>query len=219
MSDTVPVVHDLNHNNVVNIHRAAANGIVGIIHKATQGVSFIDSKYPSRREIADDAEVCWGAYHFCSGDSPRAQVEFFFNAAKPDDKTVMCLDYEDNVHSQMSLEQAVEFLTIGDEKLGRPIDIYSGNRIKEMIRGASAETRALFGKRRLWLAQYGSKARLLDYDGKPLPWDHYWLWQRWADGAGTKPIPHVAGLQDDADLSVFMDTPDVLKATWVGVTS
>jgi hypothetical protein len=49
----------------------------------------------------------------------------------------MALDLEDYRASQMTLAQAVQFLQRGDEKLGRPLWIYSGNRIKELIVNAA----------------------------------------------------------------------------------
>jgi GH25 family lysozyme M1 (1,4-beta-N-acetylmuramidase) len=106
----VPRVVDLYHGDKVNdFAPAAAAGVWGVIHKATQGVLMADSLYKTRRDLAKKAGLLWGAYHFNSGDDVNAQVERFMKNAQPDDNTLMVLDYESNVHSPMSIQQAVEF--------------------------------------------------------------------------------------------------------------
>ena len=45
----VNVVIDLSHHNEkVDFKKVAADGVVGIIHKATQGFGFVDKKYAAR---------------------------------------------------------------------------------------------------------------------------------------------------------------------------
>jgi GH25 family lysozyme M1 (1,4-beta-N-acetylmuramidase) len=46
------VVVDLSHHNNVNSFQAAKDsGILGIIHKATQGTNFVDPNYDERRPL------------------------------------------------------------------------------------------------------------------------------------------------------------------------
>ena len=53
-----------------------AAGIAGIIHKATQGLSFQDPTYHDRRTQALAAGLLWGAYHFGEGgDGAQGQHE------------------------------------------------------------------------------------------------------------------------------------------------
>ena len=42
-------------------------GIVGVIHKATQGTTYVDETYASRRVEALACGLLWGAYHFGVG--------------------------------------------------------------------------------------------------------------------------------------------------------
>jgi lysozyme len=197
-----PVVADLNHANTINFTKVKAAGIIGIIHKATQGF-YRDTAYKSRRSAAEAMDFLWGAYDFATGDTVKANVETFFEAADPGPTTMMCLDFEDNSRSQMSGSQAREFLDRADQKLGRACWIYGGNRIFEHV----PEDDEFFAHHPLWLCQY----KLIEVDSLdelnkhikvPPPWDHYTLLQYTGDGVGPKPHT-VDGLEDGADLNAF----------------
>ena len=197
-----PVVCDLNHANQINFTKVKAAGILGIIHKATEGF-WRDPAYKSRRSAAEAMGFLWGAYSFATGDSVKANVETFFEAADPGDKTLMCLDFEDNSRSEMSGSQAREFLDRVDQKLGRACWIYGGNRIFEHVRPNDE----FFAQHPLWLCQYklievDSLDELNDHIKVPPPWENYTLLQYTGDGFG--PRPHtVDGLEDGADLNAF----------------
>lgn len=103
-------VVDLYRGDRVSSFRKAADfGIWGIIHKATTGATGKDGKYSDRRSAALDAGLLWGAYHWGTNANVPKQVDNFLQNAKPDDKTLIALDYED---ARMSLAQAREFLTL-----------------------------------------------------------------------------------------------------------
>lgn len=193
----------------------AQAGIWGLIHKATQGVGVDDRMYATRTHVARLAGLLTGAYHFNTGDNIAAQVAHFFAAVQPDAQTLMALDFEDNRASQMSLAQAVQFLQLADEKLGRPLWLYSGNRIKELITHASAEVRATFAKRHFWLCQYGPRPKLLDSNGQALPWTSPSLWQFTGDGVGLGPhtLPGIA--TSGIDINSFAGTRAELAAAWI----
>lgn len=165
----IPNVIDIYHGNVVNDFSALkAAGIIGVIHKCTQGAGYADPLYAKRRILAINAGLLWGAYSFNTGDDVKEQVGQFISHAEPEDQTLVCLDFEDNPHSQMSLDQARQWLELMEEELGRKAVIYSGNRIKDLL-GNTID--AFFGGHRLWLAQYGPMARV-----QP-SWKKQWLWQ------------------------------------------
>jgi len=208
-----PVVADMNHANPVDFGRIAQNGIVGVIHKAVQGVGFSDPAYASRRQQAAAANLCWAAYAFNTGDVVSAQVAHFLAVAQPDNATGMWLDFEDNTASEMSLAQAQDFLDRVDQAIGRACGIYSGNRIKQLIVGANSATRDFFAQHPLWLCEYGPVARMVDVNRQPLPWSNWFIWQYTGDGVGPEPQT-VPGLQKGADLSTFNGTPDQLRAAW-----
>lgn len=164
-----PSVIDIYHGNVIHDFAAIkATGIVGVIHKCTQGARYADPLYAARRKAATDAGLLWGAYSFNTGESVAAQVDEFFSHADPDANTLMALDFEDNPHSQMSIDQARAFLTQADARLGRQLVIYSGNRVKDLL---GSKVDSFIGSHRLWLAQYGPVAHV-----QP-SWGKQWLWQ------------------------------------------
>jgi lysozyme len=209
-SDTIA-----NRDPVSDFKAMAEVGIWGLIHKATQGLRMTDTAYAPRVKAARNAGLLTGAYHFNTGDSIAGQVNHFFDAAEPDANTLMALDFEDNRASQMSLSQAAQFLQLADEKLGRPLWLYGGNRPKELLANASAEIRALFSKRHWWLCQYSSAPSVLDYNHKPMPWSDFTIWQFTGDGVG--PTPHILpGIKTKGiDINHFAGTRDELAAAWV----
>jgi lysozyme len=190
---------------VSSFSKAADFGIWGIIHKATTGATGRDGKYSDRRLAALDAGLLWGAYHWGTNANVSKQVDNFLKNAKPDDRTLMALDYED---ARMSLSQAREFLTLVAEQLGRKPVLYSGNLIKERLGNKSD---AFFGSHRLWLAQYGPNPKVQK------SWKKYWLWQYTDRKTGLKPN-EVPGLPGDSkgnlDCDSYEGTQTQLKAEW-----
>lgn len=225
MGVITPHVVDLFHGDVLvsDVHKTdpiadfralAQAGIWGLIHKTTQGLGVADPAYTKRVQNARLAGLLTGGYHFNTGDTISGQVDHFFDVAQPDANTVMVLDFEDNRASQMSLSQAVQFLQLGDEKLGRPLWLYSGNRIKELICHASAEVRAAFAKRPLWLCEYGPVAKMTDANGHALPWTKPTIWQFTGDGIGSLPHTLPGIVSKGIDINSFDGTRDELAAVW-----
>ena len=195
----LPNVLDISHHNTINdFATLKASGVWGVIHKCTQGTGYVDPTYAPRRKLATDAGLLWGAYTFNSGATVTTQIDNFFSHAEPDDRTLMCLDFEDNPASNMTLAQAKQFLQMADAKLGRKLVLYSGNRAKDLL-GGKLDT--FFGSHRLWLAQYGPVARVQK------SWKKQWLWQFSEHGQ----LPGAGGL---LDLNRYDGTLDQLNQEW-----
>lgn len=194
-----PNVIDISHHNTINSFAALKlAGIQGIIHKCTQGSGYVDPMYSRRRQLATDLGLLWGAYAFNTGAPVKDQVDLFFAHADPDDQTLMALDFEDNPQSQMTLSQARQFLALGEQRLGRKLVLYSGNRVKDIL-GHSVD--GYLAQHRLWLAQYGPKA---------IPqnsWRVPWLWQYSESGK-------LSGTDERLDFNYFAGSPDDLKIEW-----
>ena len=119
-------------------------------------------------------------------------------------------DFEDNSASQMTGDQAHEFLDRVSQKLGRACGIYGGNRIREQIDPQAAKWIDMAARAPLWQCRYISVQpddndelfRLI----QPIPpWTKNTIIQYTGDGVG--PIPHtVQGLENGADLNVFIGT-------------
>jgi lysozyme len=107
----INVVIDISHHNGnVDLNKAKEAGILGVIHKATQGIGMFDSRYEANRQQAQAAELLWGAYHFGTKANGAAQADFFLSKANADSQTLLVLDYEPNGNSTMTLDQARAFV-------------------------------------------------------------------------------------------------------------
>jgi len=114
------VVDLLHHNGDVDFEAAAAAGIVGVIHKATQGLTYTDPVYVPNQKKASMAGLFWGAYHFGTGSDGVQQAEFFLQQVAPATDTLLVLDFE--AHPQgpsMTLEEARAFVTHIRQATGR----------------------------------------------------------------------------------------------------
>jgi Glycosyl hydrolases family 25 len=90
-------VIDLSHHNGTKLRfdKAKADGIVGVIQKATQGESYVDATFKKNKAAALDAGLLFGAYHFGTGSNGVSQAEHFLETVAPDEDTVVVLDFED----------------------------------------------------------------------------------------------------------------------------
>jgi lysozyme len=196
----IPNVIDISHHNTVNDFAALkAAGILGVIHKCTQGANYVDPMYATRRKLATDAGLLWGAYTFNTAEPVVLQVKQFLSHAEPDAQTLMCLDFEDNPSSNMSLAQCRQFLGSADTQLGRKLVLYSGNRIKDLM---GNQIDHVLGSHRLWVPQYGPVAKTqASWAGR------WWLWQYSESG-------RLPGTDGAIDFNLYGGTPDQLAAEW-----
>jgi lysozyme len=230
-----PVVADMNHANPVGSAAGGepagfaalkAAGLIGIIHKARQGIGFGDPAFARRRDRARAAGLMFGAYDFATHDVVADNVADFlsFSNARADPALALWLDFEDNRASQMTAAQAKEFLDRVDQATGRACGIYGGSRIVEQISANKALAGDPFWTRHpLWLCQYKTGAALRNADlpalkphiAVPAPWRSWFLLQYTGDGVG--PLPHsVRGLENGADLNVFDGAAGDLARLWAG---
>jgi lysozyme len=206
VADTINVVVDLSHHNGnVDLMKAKADGIVGVIHKASQGTSLGDNKYQTNREKADTAGLLWGAYHFGTKGDGAAQADFFLSKAKPDDQTLLVLDFEPNGPSTMTLDQAKAFVSRINEVRGKFPGLYSGNLIKEKLGGKPPDP--VLSQCFLWIAQYGPAPTNI-----PATWPTFTFWQ-YTDGK-KGPEPHTVDGIGKCDRDRFNGTIENLRKLW-----
>lgn len=204
------VAVDLYSEDIVTDLRAAkAAGIDLIIHKASEGVTIQDHSYDHRRALARDAGILWAAYHFGRGTPVDAQIENFLKVAQPDDQTRLVLDWE---VPYMSADQAREFVTKLDAKIGRPTVLYSYDSfLKEQL--GENRVDAFLGAHPLWIARYSS----LPYKLQP-SWQTSVLWQ-FTDGvAGPLPhsVPGIPGAEGDVDANHSDMDLETFRQFWSG---
>jgi lysozyme len=200
------VIVDLSHHNAEPDFERAHDrgGLVGVIHKATQGLTFIDPTYASRRPEALDAGLLWGAYHFGTGDDGVQQAERFLDAVQPDDDTLLVLDFEANPQGpSMTLEEARAFVVHVNEATGRFPGLYSGHYIKQLL-GTTKDP--VLASCWFWLSQWGPTAVV------PVNWPRWTLWQ-YTDGA-MGPEPHTVEGIGRCDRDKFNGSMAGLKRLW-----
>jgi lysozyme len=199
------VVIDLSHyNNVTDFNTIKADGIVGIIHKATEGTGDTDPMYLARRSQALAAGLWWGAYHFGTGDDGVAQAKHFLSVVNPTSTDLLVLDFEQNTTgSSMTLDEAEQFVTYVQSATGRWPGLYSGSYIKELLGENQNPTLANCW---FWLSEYGPTAHV------PANWPTWTMWQ-YTDGA-VGPEPHSVAGVGNCDRDQFNGEMDGLTRLW-----
>jgi GH25 family lysozyme M1 (1,4-beta-N-acetylmuramidase) len=201
------VVVDISHHNGdVDLMKAKKAGIVGVIHKATQGMSMLDKMYDRNREKAMSAGLLWGAYHFGTNGDGSSQADFFLSKVRPEPQTLLVLDYEPNGNSTMTLDQARSFVSHVNQVTGRSPGLYSGALIKEQLGNEPVDP--ILSKCFLWIAQYGSQPTNI-----PKTWSKWTFWQ-YTDGVAGPP-PHVVDGIGKCDRDQFNGSLEELKAGWM----
>lgn len=200
------VVIDLSHHNQnLDFAAIASSGILGVIHKATQGLGYADPTYLAHKSGALDNDLLWGAYHFGTGSDGVQQAQHFLDVVQPDDQILLVLDFEDNRQGpSMTLEEARAFVTHVNEQTGRYPGLYSGHYIKHLL-GTSSDP--VLQKCWFWLAQYGPTAVV------PPNWPFWTMWQ-YTDGAAG-PEPHTVAGAGMCDRDKFNGDEARLRALWV----
>lgn len=208
MPDILNAVVDISHHNGnVNLVKAKAAGILGVLQKATQGQTGKDSKFQTNRTKANDAGLMFGAYHFATGSNGVKQAQHFLDVVDTFDDTLLVLDFEPNLSpggTTMSLAQARAFVLHIKEQTGRFPGLYSGNLIKELL---GNNTDDVLSQCWFWLAQYGPNAVV------PANWSTWTMWQ-YTDGVAGLP-PHTVDGIGPCDRDKFNGTEDELRQLWL----
>jgi len=201
-------VIDLSHHNDIHDIKAFSNsGILGVFHKATQGITFVDPTFTSHRKKIESLEILFGAYHFGTAGDASAQAEHFISIAGKNIPLV--LDFEPNPQGKdMSLEEAEEFVHHIYHETGRYPGLYSGHTIKEALlkAGLQAVKDTELAKCWLWIAQYGTAPLI------PPIWQKWTFWQ-YTDGAHGKPPFDVPGI-GRCDRNLFSGDIQALRDFW-----
>lgn len=184
------MVADFYHgDSTPNFKKLRQQGIVGVLHKASDGKSFADSKYSERRKLAEADGMLWGAYHFLENNNIEEQVDFFIKCAGSDVR--LALDWEEPPNNEpATVEMALEFLQSIQNKTGQTPWLYGGELLKDQTIPDE------FAQFPLWLSEYSSVVRI------PKPWKDYTLWQYTENGKIAN------------DLSTFRGTEAELKSAW-----
>jgi lysozyme len=205
MADPLNVVIDISHyNGDVDLQQAAAAGILGVIHKATEGQLFVDPMFAVNRQKAQDAGLLFGAYHFGTGGDAVAQADHFLATVGDFSHTLLALDLETNPSGpDMSLADARAFVTEVNARTGRFPGLYSGSFIKQKL---GNESDPVLSQCWLWLAQYDATPAV------PANWPTWTMWQ-YTDGA-FGPEPHQVPGVGRCDRDMFNGGEQQLRQLW-----
>jgi lysozyme len=199
----IDTIVDLNHRGQPDFSALVTAGITAVIHKATEGGTFQDPEFPTRRVAAKAAGLLWGSYHFVSGVSVTDQLDNYVEYAQPSDDELVCIDYERSTSGpDMSLAQLERFVVLLTQRIGRPPFIYGGDLLRQSV-GLNPLAQCP-----LWYARYGPQPTGLP----PGIWQTYTLWQ-YTDGA-SGPQPHAVVGLGRCDRSRYDGTEAQLRQAW-----
>jgi lysozyme len=210
-------VMDLSHHNEesrghpIDYVAAAADGILGVIYKATQASAMQDKTYDANRAAAKAAGLLWGAYHFGGLGDGAAQADFFLATAKPDSKTLLALDLEDYVVKKgsppriMPRDEAERFVLRIKEKTGRFPGVYTRRNLADNDLGITAASPLASCWH--WLSAYTLTPR------RPRAWPAWTLWQYTGDDTGPNE-PHKVNGVGVCDRNTFNGDETALRAFW-----
>jgi lysozyme len=201
------VIIDLSHHNTVNNFQTVKNdGVLGVIHKATQGKTFVDGKYAERRRQALKAGLLWGAYHFGVTGDVEKQVDHFLGIVKPAATDLIALDFEpDPAGETMTLGEAETFVERVHTKTGRYPGLYASQAYLKEELGERTDT--VLKNCFLWIARYSSQLPVL-----PPAFSAFALWQ-YTDGH-QGPDPHEVNGIGPCDRDTFNGDEASLKKLW-----
>lgn len=199
-----PIVIDLSHWNTIPTGLVPAKdaGIVGVIHKLTEGTGSVDDKCAARFALANDADMLWGLYHFIRPGDAKKQAEFMFSKAMAlkvyDEQTLWVLDWED---AGVTTANALTFLNRIAELTGRGPVLYSGHVVKDAQNASFNEELTGY---KLWLCHYTTGLPTL-----PKGFESYWLWQYTDKG-------DCPGVNSPVDLNAITIPADQFVEDWTG---
>lgn len=197
-----PICVDLSHHNPTpDWVRLKAEGCLGVIHKATEGRSYVDDQLFKRAHPAMSAGLAWATYHFMRPGSMAEQVNHYLNTIDPRIGERMVLDHEDAGVTLDQLEEAVDrLLSIRPDV---QVTIYSGHLIKEQLGAKRSDF--LARNTSLWIAQYTSAA---NPSWPTATWPAWSLWQ-YTDQAS------VDGISAKVDGNRWNGPPETFVG-WIG---
>lgn len=156
-------VIDISHyQTVTDVSAIRAAGVLGIIHKATEGTGYTDDKFAENRKLF--AGFGWASYHFLKPGNIDAQMQYHMAVATPAVGERVVIDYEDSGCSLGDLQAAISWLRANAPN--NPICVYCGL-IKGQLGGSAAP----------WLV--GTSLWIAEYITAPEPSWPKQVWPRW----------------------------------------
>lgn len=197
-------VVDLSHWNTVDFNAAKSDGIIAVIHKATQGVTGVDKTYHSRKNTATSTGLLWGAYHFGTAAADGVQqANHFLSTVGNTAGVLLALDVEPNGSSTMTVEQARQFVDRIHAVTGRYPLLYGA---KSFL---TPYTQGSLAQCKLWIAHYTSA----DKPNTPSHWKDKWVLWQYTDGKDGGTPKTVRGI-GKCDRDRYNGSEEDLRSLW-----
>ena len=206
------LVLDPFHGNRVDLARVARNPhVVGIIHKATEGTTFVDPACAARREEAARHGLLWGSYHFGRPGDVAAQVDAYLAAAQPGPADVVALDVDGIGSEHMSLADAASFVETVNERLGRYPLLYASREV--LAQPMTQAVRASLARCPLWFVRYRDRPLGVPRD----TWPHGQV--LWQFSSEIRPVCRIRGADRRTDVNLYNGSLSDVRRAWPFTTA
>ncbi len=170
--------------------------------------------YHTRRMMAKELGLVWGAYHLGRPGNPEDQADHFLEFADPQDDELIAIDIEDNDPEKfMSLEDAEIFARRIKSRTGRWPVLYTNGSTSKFI-AQRAHDYPILSRLPIWYARYRNEIEGVFPLGN---WEDYALWQFASHinckGKSTCPYRPL-GTAEDIDVNVAPMSKAALKKAW-----
>lgn len=210
---------------VTDFRQVRRSGILGVIHKATEGGDYADPMCAARRPQAEAAGLMWGTYHYGTGQMPgERQAAYYLSVSRPGPRTLLALDLEaneNNPSNSMRLDQAEAFVRAVADATGRLPVVYvhptwaNGEPLPNsgLSLGARITPASILARCSLWIADYHDSPEV------PFAWEStgWRLWQYAGDESAARPAygqtTIVQGVSH-CDRNLFNGDADSLRSFW-----
>jgi lysozyme len=200
MSDDCKIIDISHHQDFPSFDQVAAAGVIAMIHKATEGSSYVDPNRARNCSNAIKAGIACCTYHWLKPGNAKQQIAFYLKTIDPMPGERMVIDYEEDGCTLSDLKEAVQALL--DDPRGLQVTVYSGHLLKEQL--GSKHDAFLADNTDLWLAQYTSGTPSWSIGTYP----QWTLWQYSETG-------HIDGIGDNyVDLNRFNGSDENL-VKWI----
>ena len=169
--------------------------------------------YHTRKAIAKELGMKWGAYHLARPGNPVKQAHHFLDFTKPDKDDLLALDIEHNDPSKwMSLGDGEIFARVIKRRTGRYPILYTNHSTSKFI-AANKEKYPLLSRLNLWYARYKPSMQGAFPMGH---WKSYTLWQFSSMvNCSDRSCPwRINGAGNWIDVNVVAMSPEKLRKAW-----
>jgi len=169
--------------------------------------------YHTRKSMAKELGMKWGAYHLARPGNPVQQAHHFLNFTKPDKDDLLALDIEHNDPSKwMSLADGEIFARVIKSRTGRYPVLYTNHSTSKFI-AANRAKYPLLSRLNLWYARYKPSMQGAFPMGH---WDSYTLWQFSSMvNCNDRKCPwRINGAGNWIDVNVVAMSPEKLRKAW-----